>query len=290
MRRHWGLIAAAIGFLSACTTRFEANLGPDTRLSWGITPSPSATAYRRDLPLTPFPTRAPIPTLPAGASANLAAIEAEIMAIYAQSMPAVVSIEAAFTHPTVDGAPSHPIMLAQGSGFVADDQGHIVTNAHVVADADRYAVRFSEASVISATVIARDPAQDIAVLALDRIPPVAPLSLSTRTPAPGMWVMAIGNPYGLRESMTLGTISAVDRAVPADSGTLSGMLQVDAALNPGNSGGVLVDRTGAVVGMTTAIQSMTGSFTGIGYAIPAATLATQIAMLLADTQTNPLSP
>jgi 2-alkenal reductase len=212
------------------------------------------------------------------------------MTLYRQSMPSVVSIEASFTHPSVDGAPAHPMLLPQGSGFLYDDQGHIVTNAHVVANADLFAVRFSESTVISATVIGRDTEHDIALLALDRVPPVAPLMLSERIPEPGMWIMAIGNPYGLRESLTVGIISAVDRTVPADSGTLTDMIQVDAAINPGSSGGVLIDRTGAVIGMSTAIQSMSGSFEGIGYAIPAAVIRSVAATLHRAAMAEPITP
>ncbi len=282
----FGVIAV---LLSACTTRFEANLGPDARISWGVTPTAVPTTYSRHLPLTPFPTRPAIATRSAAQQASIAALEAEIMDLYAQSVPAVVSIELPFVHPTVDGMKSgSAFMLSQGSGFLYNDQGHVVTNAHVVDGADVYRIRLSESSVISATVIGRDSEHDIAVLALDSPAPVGPLTLSQRSPATGMWVMTIGSPYGLHESMTLGTISAVNRELRTDSATLDGMIQVDAVLNPGSSGGVLIDRTGAVLGLTTAIQSSTGSFEGIGYAIPAAAIAQWADALIATAmQDNP---
>ncbi len=270
MNRIFWFCCVMVAFLSACSTRFEADLGPNTQIRWGSTPSAVPTTYRRDLPVTPFPTRAAIATRSDAQNATIAALEAEIMDLYAQSVPAVVSIELPFVHPTVDGMSSpHSFMLSQGSGFLYNDQGHIVTNAHVVAQADVYQIRLGASSVISATVIGRDTEHDIAVLALDTPAPIGPLSMSTRTPATGMWIMTIGSPYGLHDSMTLGTISATNRELSTDSTTLTGVIQVDAVLNPGSSGGVLIDRTGAVIGLTTAIQSSTGSFEGIGYAIPA---------------------
>ncbi len=268
--------------LTACSTRFEANLGPNSTISWGLTPTVEPTVYRHNLPVTPFPTRAAIATRTDEQQRSIAALEAETMDLYNQSVPAVVSIELPFVHPTVDGMPQgKSVMLSQGSGFIYDDQGHIVTNAHVVAGADIYSVRMSQSNVISATVIGRDIEHDIAVLALDTPAPVGPLPMSTRTPATGMWIMTIGSPYGLYESMTLGTISATNRELSTDSTTLEGMIQVDAVLNPGSSGGVLIDRTGAVIGLTTAIQSSTGGFEGIGYAIPASAIMTWADQLIA---------
>lgn len=271
-----------VALLSACSTRFEADLGPNTQIRWGSTPSVVPTTYRRDLPVTPFPTRAAIATRSDAQNATIAALEAETMGLYAQSVPAVVSIELPFVHPAVDGMTSaQSFMLSQGSGFLYNDQGHIVTNAHVVAQADVYQVRLGASSVISATVIGRDATHDIAVLALDTPAPIGPLTMSTRTPATGMWIMTIGSPYGLHDSMTLGTISATNRELSTDSTSLTGMIQVDAVLNPGSSGGVLIDRTGAVIGLTTAIQSSTGSFEGIGYAIPARAIVEHADALIA---------
>lgn len=282
MNRILWCCAVVVALLSACTTRFEADLGPNTQIRWGVTPTLVPTTYRRDLPVTPFPTRAAIATRSDAQNTTIAALEAETMELYGQSVPAVVSIELPFVHPTVDGMSApRSFMLSQGSGFLYNDQGHIVTNAHVVAQADVYQIRFGETTVISATVIGRDVAHDIAVLALDTPAPIGPLTMSTRTPATGMWIMTIGSPYGLNDSMTLGTISGTNRELSTDSTTLTGMIQVDAVLNPGSSGGVLIERTGAVIGLTTAIQSSTGSFEGIGYAIPASTIVEHAEDLIA---------
>ena len=282
MNRIFWCCCVMVAVLSACSTRFEADLGPNTQIRWGTTPSVVPTTYRRDLPVTPFPTRAAIATRSDAQNTTIAALEAETMELYAQSVPAVVSIEIPGVHPPVDGLTStRSFMLSQGSGFLYNDQGHIVTNAHVVAQADVYQIRLGASSVISATVIGRDTEHDIAVLALDTPAPIGPLSMSARTPATGMWIMTIGSPYGLQDSMTLGTISATNRELSTDSTTLTGMIQVDAVLNPGSSGGVLIDRTGAVIGLTTAIQSSTGSFEGIGYAIPASAIVEHADALIA---------
>jgi S1-C subfamily serine protease len=170
------------------------------------------------------------------------------------------------------------MVISQGSGFLYDDQGHVVTNAHVVSDRNEYLVRFGNSSEISATVIGRDEASDLAVLALSQPVDIAPLQLSQRTPMTGMWVMTIGNPLGLRDTMTLGTISAVGRTLDGNPDT--NILQIDAAVNPGSSGGVLIDVNGAVIGITTAIQSSSGSFEGIGYAIPADAIRQMIPILI----------
>jgi hypothetical protein len=115
-----------VAFLSACSTRFEADLGPNTQIRWGTTPSVVPTTYRRDLPVTPFPTRAAIATRSDAQNATIAALEAETMELYAQSVPAVVSIEIPFVHPPVDGMTStRSFMLSQGSGFLYNDQGHM---------------------------------------------------------------------------------------------------------------------------------------------------------------------
>jgi 2-alkenal reductase len=203
------------------------------------------------------------------------------MQLYAQYAPSVVAIEAAFTHPPIEGVDiPGEMFVSQGSGFVYDDQGHIVTNAHVVSDANTYRIRLDEQRVVSATVIGRDSTYDIAVLQLDEYIDIAPLTLSQRTAQPGMWVMAIGNPFGLRDSVSVGIVSGVGRELAGQYGSMNDIIQVDAAVNPGSSGGVILDRNGEVLGMVTAIQSGNGNFSGIGYAIPAQVLSTVVAQLI----------
>ncbi len=237
------------------------------------------TAIRERLPRTPFPTRESVALLDTTAAAPLAAVEAQTMQLFQQTVPAVASIDIVFSHPAIHpGDAPRSMLISQGSGFLYDDQGHVVTNAHVVSERNDYFVRFGNSHEITATVIGRDEASDIAVLALAQPVNIAPLQLSQRTPMTGMWVMTIGNPLGLRDTMTLGTISAVGRTLDGNPDT--NILQIDAAVNPGSSGGVLIDVNGAVLGITTAIQSSSGSFEGIGYAIPAATIRKIVPLLI----------
>jgi 2-alkenal reductase len=273
---------ALLMILSACQVSFrsEFNTNDSTLLRQPSTVPESTLAPERI-------TRTPWPTQPAAATAVLdnmdiiTAIENHSMQLYARHAPAVVAIEAAFTHPPIDGVDiPGDMFVSQGSGFVYDDQGHIVTNAHVVSTANTYRIRLDAQQVVSATVIGRDSTYDIAVLQLDEYIEIAPLTLSQHRAQPGMWVMAIGNPFGLRDSISVGIVSGVSRELAGQYGSMSDIIQVDAAVNPGSSGGVILDRNGEVLGMVTAIQSGNGNFSGIGYAIPAHVLATVVPQLI----------
>jgi S1-C subfamily serine protease len=168
-----------------------------------------------------------------------------------------------------------------GSGFVYDDNGHIVTNLHVASGSNQLDVTFADGTVYSATVIGSDPFTDLAVLYLkdapkDKLVPL-PLADSTKIRV-GEQVAAIGNPFGLSSSMTAGIVSGVGRLIPSqDSGPLPffipDIVQTDAPINPGNSGGPLLDTRGEVIGINTAIRSTTGEFAGIGFAVPSNTIS-----------------
>lgn len=268
--------------LSACQVSFrsEFNTGEPTALVQ-LPQSPVATLAPERITRTPWPTQVPVTSEPLETLDAITAIENHTMRLYTQRAPAVVAIEAAFTHPPIEGIdmPSE-MFVSQGSGFVYDDQGHIVTNAHVVSDANTYRIRLDEQRVVSATVIGRDNMHDIAVLQLDEYIEIAPLVMSQRVVQPGMWVMAIGNPFGLRDSVSVGVISGVRRELSGQNGLMTDIIQVDAAVNPGSSGGVILDSQGDVLGMVTAIQSGNGSFSGIGYAIPAEVLTIVVAQLI----------
>lgn len=155
-----------------------------------------------------------------------------------------------------------------GSGFVIDPAGVIVTNNHVIADADEIEVNFPDGTALSAEVVGRDPKTDIAVL---RVEPDAPLKAvafgDSETLRIGEWVMAIGNPFGLGSSVSAGIVSAVKRDINA--GPYDSFIQTDAAINRGNSGGPLFNLDGEVIGINTAIISPSGGSIGIGFAIPA---------------------
>jgi serine protease Do len=156
-----------------------------------------------------------------------------------------------------------------GSGFVVDPQGIIVTNNHVIEQADEVEVNFADGSKLPAEVIGRDQKTDLAVL---RVTPPEPLAYvefgDSDAIRVGDWVMAIGNPFGLGGSVTLGIVSARNRNI--NSGPYDDFIQTDAAINRGNSGGPLFNMDGTVVGINTAIISPTGGSIGIGFAIPTA--------------------
>jgi serine protease Do len=161
-----------------------------------------------------------------------------------------------------------------GSGFVIDEDGIIITNNHVIADADEITVNFSDGSKLSAELVGTDPKTDIAVLRVEPITPLTAVPFGNSDEARiGDWVMAIGNPFGLGGTVTLGIVSAVGRDI--SSGPYDDFIQTDASINRGNSGGPLFNMQGEVIGINTAIISPSGGSIGIGFSIPAS-LATGI--------------
>lgn len=154
-----------------------------------------------------------------------------------------------------------------GSGFVIDPSGIIVTNNHVIADADEIVVRFHDDTSLPATLLGRDEKTDIAVLKVESDEPLVALSIGDSAAARvGDWVVAIGNPFGLGGSVTAGIISARQRDIR--SGPYDAFIQTDAAINKGNSGGPLLNLDGEVIGINTAIYSPSGGSVGIGFAVP----------------------
>jgi S1-C subfamily serine protease len=169
--------------------------------------------------------------------------------------------------------------LGLGSGFVYDTKGHIITNEHVIDGAETIQVNFLDGNVSSATVVGTDIYSDIAVIKVDSetttLRPVVLGSSSELTV--GEPVAAMGNPFGLSDTLTVGIVSSLERTLDATGGyVIIDMIQIDAAVNPGNSGGPLVNLKGQVVGVNTAIQSQTGTFIGIGFAIPSDTVKREI--------------
>lgn len=165
-----------------------------------------------------------------------------------------------------------------GSGFVIDPSGIIVTNNHVIADADEIVVRFQDDSELPAKVLGRDPKTDLAVLKVDSPKPLAYLPMGdSRKIRVGDWVIAIGNPFGLGGSVSAGIISARQRDIR--SGPYDTYLQTDAAINKGNSGGPMVNMDGEVIGVNSAIFSPTGGSIGIGFAVPTSLAEPIIAQL-----------
>ena len=172
-----------------------------------------------------------------------------------------------------------------GSGFVFDKQGHIITNAHVVKDATKTVVTFLDGRSYNAQIIGVDEYTDIGVIKVNAdLKLLNPLSLGDSSNLQvGEPITAIGNPFGLSGSMTSGIISQMGRLLPSNSGySIPDVIQTDAAINPGNSGGPLLNMRGEIVGINTAIQSTTGEFTGVGFAIPSQTVAKIVPTLISD--------
>jgi S1-C subfamily serine protease len=174
-----------------------------------------------------------------------------------------------------------------GSGFVYDDNGHIITNHHVVSGGgNRLDVTFQDGSVYRASLIGSDPSADIAVLYVKEVSreKLLPLSLADSSKVRvGERVAAIGNPFGLSGSMSTGIVSGVGRQIPAqedDGFTIPDIIQTDAPINPGNSGGPLLNKRGEVIGINSAIFSTTGQFAGVGFAIPSNTIAQVVPSLI----------
>jgi S1-C subfamily serine protease len=205
------------------------------------------------------------------------------------------------TLPEIPGFPDFSLPFPQGpqeyysqglgSGFVWDKDGHIVTNNHVVSGADRISITFQDGTTVPGTVIGSDPDSDLAVVKVEM--PVAqlqPVQVADSTQVKvGQLAVAIGNPFGLQGTMTVGFVSALGRLLPTDSGStgestysIPDVIQTDAPINPGNSGGVLVDRDGRVIGVTSAIISSSGANAGIGFAIPS-TIVQKVVPALIET-------
>jgi S1-C subfamily serine protease len=166
---------------------------------------------------------------------------------------------------------------SQGSGFIYNESGYIVTNEHVVDEADRVNVRFTDGSTREAQMVGEDPYTDLAVLKVSKRN-LDPLPLADSNDVrPGQRAIAMGAPFGLDNSITVGYVSQVGRSLPVQEIGLEGfrirdVIQTDAAINPGNSGGPLLNSQGEVIGVNTAIETETGTFSGIGFAVPSNTV------------------
>ena len=168
-----------------------------------------------------------------------------------------------------------PQAVGAGTGFVWDRAGNVVTNAHVVGDARRVLVRTASGDTLQADVIGTAPNYDLAVVRIvsrGSIPAAVAIGSSADLKV-GQWVFAVGNPFGLDQTLTTGVISALKRRIPTTNGReISDVIQTDAAINPGNSGGPLLDSAGRLIGVTTAIVSPSGTNAGVGFAIPVDTV------------------
>src|SRR5688500_826319 len=198
--------------------------------------------------------------------ADLAELETSSIGVFQAIAPSVVQVIG-----IASSGAQMPAGAATGTGFVWDAAGHVVTNSHVVEGVDSIAVRFASGEIVPVMLVGRAPNYDLAVLRLDQrrvLPPPVPVG-SMESLQVGQIAYAIGNPFGLDQSLTMGIISALKRRLPTSGGReITDVIQTDAAINPGNSGGPLLDSAGRLIGVNTAIFSPSGANAGIGFAIP----------------------
>jgi putative serine protease PepD len=217
-------------------------------------------------------------TQPAAATNTLSVTD-----VYNRASKGVIEITVTSTGSTPNPFGGSQTQQAQGSGFVYDDSGHIVTNEHVVAGAQSISVRFSNGKSYKATVVGTDASTDLAVLKVDAPASLLqPLALGDSSSLQvGQGVVAIGSPFGLEETVTSGIVSALHRGMTAPNNfTITDSIQTDAAINHGNSGGPLLDLSGKVIGVTSQIESDSGDNAGVGFAIPSNTVKSIVSQLI----------
>jgi len=285
-----------------------------------LVPTQLATPAAPSAP-TVRPTRQPAqppPTANSGVTTSLSAYQSALEGIYTQVNPSVVSIrvvekQSAATSnqpdqnspfsnipglPNIFGGPNQnnnqpPVQQfsqALGSGFVWSQDGYIVTNNHVVGAADKIEITFADGTTLPATLVGTDPDSDLAVVKVDNPGfTLTPITVSdSSTVKVGQVAVAIGNPFGLENTMTVGIVSALGRTLPAGQAnstdgstyTIPDIIQTDASINPGNSGGPLVNDQGALIGVNTAIDSSSNSNSGVGFAIPSAIVSRVVPQLI----------
>ncbi len=223
-------------------------------------------------PVAAGPTAQPHAVVPRG---PLSADERNTIAVFESVSPSVVFIT---TVQHVRDFFSRNVMRVPqgtGSGFVWDEQGHVVTNFHVIRGAQEALVRLGDQRSFPARLVGASPEHDLAVLQIDVAADLpAPIAIgSSAELRVGQTVLAIGNPFGLDHTLTTGIVSALNRTVDNElGGTIENVIQTDAAINPGNSGGPLIDSAGRLVGINTMIYSPSGAYAGIGFAVPVDTI------------------
>ncbi|MBI4304947.1 MAG: trypsin-like peptidase domain-containing protein, partial [Chloroflexi bacterium] len=293
------IVAVALIVAAACTGGTPATTpSPEptaTAAQQSSTPRVEATSNDRVLAASPTTVQgqpASVTALPApiavdagNAEEIVAAQEAVLNGVYERSVPSIVNITVAQRAAVGDfGSQGGAVPRGEGSGFVWDDSGHIVTNNHVVAGADIVQVRFFDGTEVIAEVVGTDPGSDLAVVKVDlpkeRLKPIQ-VGDSARVKV-GQLAIAIGHPFGRNFTMTSGIVSAVGRVIPSGATAFSipEAIQTDAPINPGNSGGPLLDREGRVVGVNSQIESQTGANVGIGYAVPINIVRTVVPALI----------
>ena len=271
MKRSWVVILVAVAALVG------ASLGcglPTQVLLPAATTTPAPT-------VPPTPTAVP-PQVPTVSAEPANALEGQVVAVYESAGPAVVNISTIviaydfFMRPV-------PQEGGTGSGFLYDNEGHIVTNYHVVEDAEELSVTLADGEVYPAEIVGVDPSNDLAVIRIDADYLPEPIGLGESDALRvGEFVVAIGNPFGLERTLTVGVISSLGRVIQSPDGRFIGeAIQTDAAINPGNSGGPLLDLEGRVIGVNSQIISPSRASAGIGFAVPVNTVKRVVPQLIA---------
>jgi len=237
--------------------------------------APTPTPTLQPTPTPALPLVAPMPEEPANA------LEAQVEAVYESANPAVVNISSiSYAYDFFSRAIPQE---GTGSGFLYDTEGHIVTNYHVVENAEELSVTLADGRVYMATIVGQDPTNDLAVIRIEADNLPRPIALADSDALRvGQFVVAIGNPFGQLGTLTVGVISALGRIIESPDGRFIGeAIQTDAAINPGNSGGPLLDLRGRLIGVNSQIVSPSRASAGIGFAVPANTVRRVIPQLIA---------
>lgn len=219
---------------------------------------------------------------PIVARGDLADDEKSTIKLFEQASPSVVFISVRKRVVDLYSRDVLSVPRGTGSGFIWDEQGHVVTNSHVIEKSSQARVRLNDGRSYDAVLVGRSPEHDLAVLRINvpfNRPPPVPLGTSGDLKV-GQKVFAIGNPFGLDYTLTSGIISALNRSLGQEI-KIDNLIQTDAAINPGNSGGPLLDSAGRLIGINTAIYSPSGAYAGIGFSVPVDTVNRVVPQLIA---------
>ena len=273
-KKRWLLLLLLILTLGGCSL-------PST-LSGLINPTSTALPAPTAMPVpTAVPAVSPAPESPAVAE-GMFTLEQEIIDVYDSVGLGVVNItNRSYAYDFF----MRPVpQEGSGSGIIYDQEGHVITNYHVIEDATELLVTLPDETTVEAQIVGADPANDLAVLKIDAAPDLlhpVPLGQSSDLRV-GQFVIAIGNPFGFERTLTVGVVSALGRVIESpDERFIGEIIQTDAAINPGNSGGPLLDLSGQVIGVNTAIFSPSQASAGIGFAVPVDTVQRVVPELIA---------
>ena len=271
-RKLWTIVSICVLFLLGLGCGLPSLATP--------TPAPLPTATAVPTPTAVPPVATLIPGDSLDETIAVQALQSRIVDVYKAVSPSVVNITNRSYAYSFFGqvVPQE----GSGSGFVFDTRGHIVTNYHVIEDAEELLVTFSDGQVYVAEIVGTDPMNDLAVIHIDagaELPSPVAVGDSDALEV-GQFVLAIGNPFGLEQTLTTGVVSALGRVIESDEGFIGEVIQTDAAINPGNSGGPLLDLNGHVVGVNSQIVSPSGASAGIGFAVSGGTVSRVVSAII----------